>query len=116
MNPTIPFLICHKNEDFRNLLKEMLSKMGFYHILDIESLSSELKSNVLLNKKNIFLLIEEEQTHSKSFEILSHEKIIILAKSESKNLIKTIAHHGLEKVLTFPFTSEYLAKKISHLI
>lgn len=116
MNSSIPFLICHHNKFYRVFLKEMLSKIGFYHILDVEKFEMTENYDFFKNSKNIFFLIEREQLNHAILSQIASRKFMILEKGESEEIINITAKFGLERILRFPFSSDYLQKKIEKII
>jgi len=112
MNYSQPFFICHENEDFRALLREMLTKLGYYHILEISS-QSRLLESLHGNKKAPFYIIQGELLNediSKYFQ--KKNDLIIISQSQAPKMLSLSAQFGVSRLLSFPFSSQILAKKI----
>ncbi len=54
MNLTIQVLICDTNEDFRTLVREMLGKNGFFHVLESNEAAESVR--LLRQEKKSFLI------------------------------------------------------------
>jgi CheY-like chemotaxis protein len=52
MNLSNPILICDENEEFRILVRDMLTKNGFFHVL--EALNSTEAAELLKNKNDFW--------------------------------------------------------------
>ena len=61
MNLSIPIIICDENDDIRLLLKEMLTKHGYFHL--VEAHSSEEMLQLISDEQ--FVLIHENLMNSK---------------------------------------------------
>jgi CheY-like chemotaxis protein len=61
MNLSIPIIICDENDDIRLLIKEMLTKHGYFHL--VEAHSSEEMLQLISDEQ--FVLIHESLVNSK---------------------------------------------------
>lgn len=115
MKHSLPVLIASHNEEFRALLREMLEKSGFFHIL--EAASDEEVENFFANHSSASLsLIHESVLSAKSIRLLSQkEHYLILARPENENIVSWTAQLGVEHFLSFPFSSERLVTKINRI-
>lgn len=113
MNLATPILICHENEDFRTLLRTMLTKHGFFHVLDSSNLM-ELQELMKKEARSSFLLIEAELLNETMISKLTNSKefLIILRQNEESALTLT-ARLGIKHFLSFPFSSQHLFEKIN---
>jgi len=113
MNLATPILICANNDDFRSLLREMLIKHGFFHLLEATS-SEELIELSLKEKKIPFIMVQGELINEGVNDILRGKKdlLILIQPSHTKTLALT-ARYGVENFLSFPFSSQQLFNKLS---
>lgn len=113
MNLATPIIIYHDKDDFRSLLRDMLTKHGFFHLLEAGS-PEELISFMGDNGKKKFFLIQGSQIEETLLNKLSmRDDFIVLAQPESPTTLTLATRLGVEKILSFPFSSEQLYKKIS---
>ena len=113
MNLATPILIYHRDEDFRIFLRDMLTKHGFFHVLDTAS-PSYLMTMEKMEPKKSFLLIEGNVLDN---ELLNHlkntDKFLIILQSQDPDTLKLSATFGVNHIVTFPFSSQTLFNKIS---
>ncbi len=115
MNLASPILISHKSEDFRSLLREMLTKHGFFHLLEAANVN-EVIHHLNREKKNVFTFIQEEILDEEIINTLSDKKhFVILAQSESERMITLASRLGIQHFLSFPFSSTHLLNKITQI-
>ena len=113
MNLSIPIVICDENEDIRLLLKEMLTKYGYFHLL--EASSPEEVIPLIMNDH--FVVIHKNLLNEKIKKILSHRKnFLIIAQSDSIETVNLSAHFGVKHLISFPYTSKILVEKINQLL
>lgn len=107
-----PLLIYHSNDEFRALLKEMVIKHGFFYLLDTgkEEIFWELKDK----NRNHFVLIENKLVDRKIIEqFKDNSQFLILGQTEEKKTHQLSTLFGTDAILSFPFPSEQLSKKIN---
>jgi DNA-binding response OmpR family regulator len=115
MNFSNPILICDENEEFRILIRDMLTKNGFFHV--IEAVNSNEAIEVLKNKKGYFVLIEAKELNSEIVSTLQRQKnYIIFADNMEESTILLSAKLGVEHIMSYPFHSRKLIEKINSLI
>jgi DNA-binding NtrC family response regulator len=113
MNLATPIIIYHDKDDFRSLLRDMLTRHGFFHLLEASS-TEELISFMRDNGKKKFFLIQGSQIEEALLSKLAvRDDFIVLAQPESEMTLTLATRLGAEKILSFPFSSEQLYKKIS---
>jgi CheY-like chemotaxis protein len=113
MNLALPFLICDENEEVRLLIKTMLSKHGYFHLLEAQNTLEALQS---LNEKQ-FLLIHKKLINDEMKIILAKRKnFIIFSPSQEQETIDMAAHFGVKHVVSFPYSSKSLVEKINSLV
>jgi len=113
MNLSIPIIICDENDDIRLLLKEMLTKHGYFHL--VEAHSSEEMLQLISDEQ--FVLIHESLVNSKIKKNLSQkENFLIIAQQDSSEMINLSANFGVNHLISFPYTSKTLVEKINTLL
>ena len=113
MNLSTPIIICDENEEIRLLLKEMLTRHGYFHL--VEASSSEEVLQLIMNQQ--FILIHKNLINEKIKSILSHwEKFLIIAQADSAETVNLSANFGVKHLISFPYTSKSLVEKINELL
>lgn len=113
MNLATPIIIFHDKDDFRSLLRDMLTKHGFFHLVEANSVE-ELLSSMPENGKKKFFLIQGTQVEESLLNILAgRNDFIVLAQPENPMTLAVATRLGAEKIMSFPFSSEQLYEKIS---
>lgn len=113
MNLSIPIVICDENEDIRLLLKEMLTKYGFFHLL--EANSSEEVLSLIMNDH--FVIIHKNLLNQNIKKILSERKnFLIISQSDAQETVNLSAQFGVRHMISFPYTSKALVEKINELL
>ena len=114
MNYAKPILICDENESFRNLLRDMLVKNGFFHI--VEATTSEEIIEALRGQKEYFALIHSSVLTHDLINVLSqHHNFIVFADNTQNETISISARLGVKHILSYPFHSRKLLDKINTL-
>lgn len=115
MNFTKPILICDENEEFRILVRDMLTKNGFFHI--VEASKSEEALTILKKQTNHFVLINAHELNLALTEELSKQgNYLVMANNNSPETLTLSARLGVNSILSFPFHSKKLIDKINTLI
>ena len=113
MNLSIPIIICDENDDIRLLLKEMLTKHGYFHLVEAHSSDEMLQ----LISDEQFVLIHESLVNSKIKKNLSQKRnFLIIAQQDSSEMINLSANFGVNHLISFPYTSKTLVEKINTLL
>jgi DNA-binding NtrC family response regulator len=115
MNYAIPVLVCHQNEDFRSYLREMLSKHGFFHVIEAATLTEV--DSYMASEKKFFAILQSELASS---EVLLKLKkgtngYIFIAQPGEKKTLDLAVKMGVSHVVSFPFPSQHLVEKISRI-
>lgn len=115
MNLSQPILICDKNEDFRILIRDMLTKNGFFHVFEASEAQEVLR--LLKEKNNFFVLIEARELSRELEQILSDQKnfLVLCGKSDAEIIPRTV-RLGVSNIMTYPIHSRRLIDKINSLI
>lgn len=114
MNFSTPVLICDSNEEFRVLLKEMLTKNGYFYVLEATSTDEIKKFLSEVNEK--FVIIEMRMINEDISSLLQkHQKYLVLAKKEDDQIIPKSVSLGSENFLNYPIHSQKLISKMVNL-
>lgn len=112
MNYSKPILICDKNDEFRSLLKEMLTKNGFFHLIEAQSTKEALE--ILRGKNEVFILISAKEITSEMLEVFKETDSYLIFTDSSNPLAVTLAAKlGVNHLMSFPFHSEKLIDKMN---
>lgn len=115
MNFSNPILICDENEEFRILIRDMLTKNGFFHV--IETSGTQEAIEYLRNKKEYLVLVDSKVLNSGLIESLMKQKnFLVFAESSESKTISLAARLGVNHILSYPTHSRKLMKKINSLI
>jgi DNA-binding NtrC family response regulator len=107
-----PILICDSNEEFRGLLREMLIKNGFFHVIEVHNSTEAL--NTIKEKKDYFTLIHYELISSELLSLLEREENYLIFADRAKPETATLATRlGVDHILSFPVHSRKLVEKIN---
>ena len=113
MNLSIPIMICDENEDIRLLLKEMLTRHGYFHLVEAHSSEEVLQ----LMTPEQFVLIHYNLINGKIKNMLSHRRnFLIISQSDAVEIINLAAIFGVKHIISFPYTSKGLVEKINELL
>ncbi len=115
MNFSNPILICDENEEFRILLRDILTKNGFFHVVEASSLEEAM--DYLKIKNEYFVLINAESVTNDSLSILSEQKsFLVLAENSTPKTISLASKIGVDKILSHPIHTRKLMNKINSFI
>lgn len=116
MRHSLPIILCSSNEDFRSLIREMLGKNGFFHVLEAGN-SPESRELVLGHSENALIIVHSELVDEEMTRALKKTRqFIIISQTDTDESIMRAALLGIEHVLSFPFSSRHLMEKIDQLI
>jgi hypothetical protein len=112
MHQSLPFIIAHQNEDFRNLTKEMLIKNGFFHTFEATS-KQECISIMDDEKENFFTLIAAEMIDEEIKKRLQTESkfLVLTSKNAEASFMATL---GVKHFISFPFSSQKLIERMQN--
>ena len=115
MNFSNPILICNQNEEFRILIRDMLMKNGFFHVMEASSLE---EAKVYLNLKNdYFVLIDSQFLSSEvTVELFKQKDFLIFADNSDPKTLTMAAKLGVHRILSYPLHSRKLMHKMNSLI
>lgn len=112
MDLATPFLICAEHEDFRALLRDMLTKNGFFHVVEAAN-SEELMDLVRRERKPHFVLVQAPLINDRLLpELLGTQRLVIITSADASAELPLIARFGVARFLSFPFSAQRLLEKI----
>ena len=112
MNLSNPVLICNDNEEFRILIRDMLTKNGFFHIM--EACSEKEAKTYLEGKKNYFVLMDSKLFSIEIFDLLKKQKnFLILINKSAPDAVTITSKIGLNRILSYPIYSRKIISKIN---
>jgi response regulator of citrate/malate metabolism len=113
MDLSTPIYICESNEEFRNLLRDMLAKQGFFHLLESAEPQESLQSLKEFKGKKPFLLVEKSFLNQDNLGYLSKIKsFLILSQPDEMETIQLASRFGVKHIIGFPFTSKTLVERM----
>jgi DNA-binding NtrC family response regulator len=113
MNQATPILICNANEDFRSYLREMLSKHGFFHVL--EASTAEEALSLFSSEKGFYALVNPSiLTQDVMGQLIQlKNRYLVIAQSDKEETFNLSVKLGVENFLSFPFSSRKLVEKMT---
>ena len=116
MNLSTPILICDHSEEFRGLLRDMLTKHGFFHVVEAASKEESLQSIKNL-QKSFFTIIRDEFLNEEVIQLLIRDNAyVIMAQPEKTQTTLLAARLGVSRFISFPFSSQKLLEKINEIL
>jgi DNA-binding NtrC family response regulator len=115
MNFSNPILICDENEEFRILIRDMLTKNGFFHVVEA---SNAAEAGEYLRANNDYLvLIDSKLMTEEIFPFLQRQKdFIFFAEITDAKTALLAAKVGVHHIMSYPFHSRKLMEKINSLL
>ncbi len=115
MNYPNPILICDENEHFRSLLREMLTKNGFFHV--IEAVKTDEALTLMKQRKDFIVLITAQKFSSEMIDSLQSQKsFLVFADGKDSHTLTLAARLGVNHLISYPFHSQKLIEKIHSLL
>lgn len=115
MNFSNPILICDDNEEFRFLTRDMLTRNGFFHVLEAYNTTEAI--DILKGKHNYFVVVSAKELSPELSIILKNQKnFIVLSNNSDPKTISLSIELGVEHILTYPLQSRKLIEKINSTI
>jgi DNA-binding NtrC family response regulator len=112
MNLSIPILVCDQNEEIRILLKNMLTKYGYFHLHEAQSSEEVLQ----IMSENHFVLIHKSLINAEIRDILiRRNKFLITSPTLDEETVQLSAIFGVQNIISFPYSSKSLFEKINSL-
>ena len=112
MNYANPILICDENEEFRILIRDMLTRNGFFHILEASDKCEAIE--YLIENEDFFVLVDAKLLGEELMHHLRKQKeFIIFANKAEANTATLAAKLGVERILSYPVHSRKLMEKLN---
>ncbi len=116
MNLATPILICDQSEEFRGLLRDMLTKHGFFHVVEAASPEESLLG-LKSHEKSLFTIIRDDFLNEEIIQLLiKNNTYVIMAQPEKPQTTAYAARLGVLHFLSFPFSSQKLLEKINQIL
>ncbi len=114
MNFSTPILICDENEEFRILLREMLTKNGYFHIVEA---STEAEAISQLGGRTDFLVLVNGAFASNFLleKLRLQRDFVIFADPTHSKTLALAMRFGVEHVMSYPIHSRKLLEKFNSL-
>lgn len=114
MNYANPVLICNEDEEFRILIRDMLTKNGYFYVL--EAMNSQESLHYLKENPECFLLLEAKILDPSLLqELVDKKKYIVFVHNTDIKTPLLSARLGIEHLMSYPFHSNKLIEKINSL-
>lgn len=113
MNLSNPILICDENEEIRLTVKEMLTKHGYFHLIEA---NSSLEVSQFITSEQFILIHKNLLNEQLKKELLQRENYLIVAQNEDPEAVNLAAVFGVKHLISFPYSSKFLVKRINSLI
>lgn len=115
MNFSNPILICDPNEDVRVLLRDMLTKNGFFHVLEASTEEEIIRS--LHRGQEFFVLIGANLVSTAVERVLRLQKeYIVFAENSDARTPLLAAKLGVHHLMSYPFHSKKLIGRINSML
>jgi DNA-binding NarL/FixJ family response regulator len=112
MNFSNPILICDENEEFRILIRDMLTRNGFFHV--VEASNTDEAIEYLKIKNEYFVLISANALTNDSLQLLADQKsFLVLADNSNPKTIFLASKLGVDKIVSHPIHTRKLMNKIN---
>lgn len=116
MKHSLPVLVASKNEELRLLIREMLGRHGFFHVLEAQS-EEEAHSFYLQHTEKSLSLIHHTLMNAKMLTLLSQQKnFLVVSQTDEEKSIMWAAQLGVKHFVSFPFSSRELLNKINEIL
>jgi DNA-binding NtrC family response regulator len=116
MNLSIPMLICDDNEDFRSLLRDMLIKHGFFHVVEAASMEEAERLIRSLSQNHLVIIQSRLVNDQIASQLRSLQRFMVLGNPEDERTALLAVQFGVKHLLSFPFASRMLFEKISDIL
>jgi DNA-binding NtrC family response regulator len=113
MNLSIPILIADEHDEIRNLQREMLTKHGFFHLVEAHS-REEID---LLMEDNQFVIIHKNMLNEKLMKKIGQSKnFLVVCQPDDPKTLTLAAYFGVKHLISFPYSAKSLVDKINSLL
>lgn len=115
MNFSNPILICDENEDFRVLIRDMLTKNGFFHVVEASNADEAIE---FLSQKNDYLVLADSKIVNETLSpaLQKQKDYVIFADNTDPKTAFLAARIGVHHIMSYPLHSRKLVDKINSLL
>jgi CheY-like chemotaxis protein len=115
MNFSNPILICDENEEFRLLLRDMLTKNGFFHVIEA---SSDAEAHAYLRGRSEYLVLVGGTLARGPLlsELQSQRDFVVFSDPAGADAPTLAVRLGVAHVMSYPVYSRKLLEKLNSLI
>lgn len=116
MKHSLPVLVASKNEELRLLIREMLGRHGFFHVLEAHSEEEALHFYQTHPKKSLSLVHHSLMSNNLLTHLSQRKNFVVVAQPDDEKTILWSAQLGVRHFLSFPFSSRSLLEKINEIL
>ena len=112
MNFSNPILICDDNEEFRVLVRDMLTKNGFFHVVEASTVNEAID---FLRGKNDYLVLVHAGIMTKDLSpyLTKQKDFVIFADNTEAETALLAARVGVQHIMSYPFHSRKLINRLA---
>ena len=111
----MPIIICEEREEISAVLRDMLTKHGFFHLFEFRDEREML--NIIDNDDRQFLLLNSKFISQNIQKIIYNRKnFLIFSQPDDEKTIHFANIYGVNHILSFPYSSKVLIEKIGQLM
>ena len=113
MNLSIPILIADEHEEIRILQREMLTRHGFFHLVEAHS-KDEAEQ---LIEENQFVIIHKNMLNETLMrKITSVKNFLVICQNDDQEMLRLAAFFGVKHLMSFPYSAKGLVERINALL
>ncbi len=113
MNLSIPILIADEHEEIRILQREMLTKHGFFHL--VEAHTKEEAEQLM--EDNQFVIIHKNMLNDRLMrKILKTNNFLIVFQTDDQETLSLAAYFGVKHLINVPYSAKSLVERINALM
>lgn len=113
MNLSIPILIADEHEEIRLLQREMLTKHGFFHV--VEAHSQEEVDQLI--EDNQFIIIHKNMLNDRLMRrIVKTKNFLVVCQTDDQETLTLAAYFGVKHLISFPYSARSLVERINLLL
>jgi CheY-like chemotaxis protein len=113
MNLSNPIIICDENDEIRLLIKEMLTKHGYFHLMEAHSSQEVLQ---FLSDEQFLIIHKNLLNETIKKLLLQRENYLIVAQNDEAETVNLAAVFGVKHLISFPYSSKSLVERINTLL
>lgn len=113
MNLSIPILIADEHEEIRILQREMLTKHGFFHLVEAHT----KEEAELLMDENQFVIIHKNMLNDRLMRMIMKSKnFLVVCQTDDQETLTLAAYFGVKHLISFPYSARSLVERINDLL